>query len=63
MNYPLVGLHQVNIDDADEHALERSQNTKRLLVKKNKNKTCAALDMKTLTTHLLDTTWLALTTS
>ena len=31
-------------------------------VKKNANKTFATLYLKTLTTHLLDSTWLALTT-
>ena len=65
-NYPLVGLDLVGVDDADGHALEHSDNSRTLLnefLLKNTNKTCATLDLKTSTTHLLDSTWLALTTS
>ena len=65
IDYPLVGLDLVGVDDADGHVLEHSDNTRTLLNElliKNTNKSCATLDLKTSTTHLLDSTWLALTT-
>ena len=65
INYPLVGLDLVGVDNADGHPLEHSDNSRTLwneILIKNTNKTSATLDLKTLTTHLLDSTWLALTT-
>ena len=59
INYPLVGLHLVGIKDADEHFLERSDNTgtpPNLFLVKNTHKTFAALDLKISTIHLLDPT-------
>ena len=65
INNPLVGLDLVGVDDADGRALEHSDITRTLLNElliKNTNKTYATLCLKTLTIHLLDSTWLALTT-
>ena len=63
INEPPVGLDLVDNADVDEYVLEPSGYPGTLLnglIVKNAYETSATLDLRT--THLLDSTWLALTT-
>ena len=65
IDYPLVGLDLVGVDDADGHVLERSNNTgicQWISREKLHIKHVPYVDFKILTTFLSHSQWLSLST-